>query len=257
VYLESYSGYLNYGWSQLAGWVGAEGKYLHSSAPEFYALGDDPRELHDVIAKHADDVQSAQRAIGELTTLSALDAAAPHTSELDRDLRRLGYGAGGPLHDALPHPLAPSDRKSPRASSGELEPLLVANALGESRHYEDAVPVLQKILAANPAHVLAMDLCAFDLMQLGRFEDAQTLLVRRLALPPRRADTLINLATCRERLGRGSEARTLYERAIEIDRESAQALEALVRLAEAAGDQADAQRWRTRLEALAHERSGG
>ena len=37
VYFESYSGFLNYGWSPLAGWTDRAGKYLHSSRPELYA----------------------------------------------------------------------------------------------------------------------------------------------------------------------------------------------------------------------------
>ncbi len=44
VYFESYYGYVFYNWSPITGWIDAEGKYLQSSAPEFFRIDDDPRE---------------------------------------------------------------------------------------------------------------------------------------------------------------------------------------------------------------------
>ena len=49
VYMESYTGYLNFGWSPLAGWVDQRGKYLHSSKPELYDLDADPLELESLV----------------------------------------------------------------------------------------------------------------------------------------------------------------------------------------------------------------
>jgi arylsulfatase A-like enzyme len=251
IYFESYSGYLNYGWSPLAGWLDARGKYLHSSRPEHYDWRADPGEARDLAAEA--DTAGYRTALAELLARPPLADDTPDgriSDALLSELRQLGYGAIGALLEELPSPLEPSDRPSPKERACELEPLLVANALGDARRYADAVPILQAIVAENPNHLLALDLLAFGLMQLEHFDEARAILERRVSAGAQRADTCINLAVCLERAGDTERARGWYERALELDPSNAQALEELARLAAAAGDAEAASRWRARLESL-------
>jgi choline-sulfatase len=253
LYCESYSGYLNYGWSPLAGWVTRQGKYLHSSKPEYYALATDPREGANAIAQHAAEVAAAQRALLELASRPALvpdGCLEEPTDSLRRDLKSLGYAALGSEVDELPRPLDSSDRPSPAERAQELEPLLIANALGDARRWEDAIVPLEKIVRENPRHALALDLLAFDLMQLGRWGEAQRLLEQRIALGLRRADTHLNLGTCQERLGHPELACPQFRRALELDPENVQALEALLRVCAAGAGGEQVERWRKRLEGI-------
>ena len=250
VYFESYSGFINYGWSPLAGWMDEDGKYLHSSKPEFFRWREDRHEQKNRYGEEGVDVARYQRAISELFERPPIedDSTGGHISEdLLADLRMLGYGAIGTEVLDLPHPLDPTERLSPWERAGELSPLLTATALGQAQRYEEAVLLLRKIVDENPEHGLAIDLLSFDLMQVSRFEEARELLEWRVRSGRRRADTRINLAVCCEKTGDVELAETWFERALELDPNNVQALTELVRLSSARGDEAAAEGWRIRL----------
>ncbi len=234
VYCESYSGFLNYGWSPLSGWTAASGKYLHSSRPEFYELARDVHETRDLFPEPKPAVRAALEAIGQMVSLPSLlvGAAATQIPEpLVRDLRRLGYGASGTALAQIPHPLEKSELAAPRDCAKELEPLLIANALLDARNFTEAAPILAGIVASNPRHLLALDLYGFALLQLERFDEAREVLARRAKLGLARADTLVNWAVACERTNRPDEARTLFARALKLDEANTQALEGFQRLA--------------------------
>jgi arylsulfatase A-like enzyme len=201
VYFESYSGYLNYGWSPLAGWLDERGKYLHSSEPEFYACLTDPEERHDLARSHARECERARANLAELLARVPLARAALAASaELESALTALGYARGGALAPELPAPLAPSDRPSPRSRAHELAPLLRAHALFEAQRFEECRPLVEAIVRENPRHLLAADLLALCLMHAREFERAEAVLRRRLALAEA-ADARLNLGLCRLELG--------------------------------------------------------
>lgn len=259
LYCESYSGFLNYGWSPLSGWITPEGKYLHSSRPECYLRARDPKELHDGFPEPREMVERARAGIDAVARAPALiDATRPR--ELSAiwlsDLRRLGYGAGGPTLEGLPHPLdagKPGDadlRPAPADRAGELEPLLLAHGLLDAGDPRGAVEMLAKILRDNPRHRLALDMRGFALLRLDRAEEARESLLARVELGGARVDTWINLAAASELTGRAAQAAEQLERALALDPTCRPALAALERLATAIGDEelrASAQR---RLAAL-------
>jgi len=252
VYCESFSGFLNYGWSPLCGWTAAGGKYLHSSRPEFYALARDPGEIHDVLAQSDLAARAARDAIGRMLSRAALSAgdAGAIPAELVDDLRQLGYGASGTRLTPIPHPLEPSELAAPRDRAGELEPLLIANALLDARNFAEAASILARIVEANPRHLLGLDLHGFALLQLERFEEAREALTRRIGQGSVRADTLVNLAVANQRLDRSEEARSAFERALDLDPANATALDGLRALALARGDEASAKSFEARLAEL-------
>lgn len=245
VYCESYSGYLNYGWSPLSGWITAEGKYLHSSRPECYLRARDPKELHDGFPQPRELVEQGRAGIDAVARAPALiDASQPR--ELSAiwlsDLRRLGYGAGGPALEGLPHPLDAGNvgdanaRPAPADRAGELEPLLLAHGLLDAGDARGAADTLATILRDNPRHRLALDLRGFALLELDRAEEARETLLARIELGGARADTWINLAAASELTGRAPQAVEQLERALALDPTCRPALVALERVAAAIGD---------------------
>ena len=234
----------------LAGWIAGEKKYLHSSRPESYDLARDEHETRDLFPEPQESVRAARDGIGRLLSKPCLPAAAAGLPEsLVRELRRLGYGASGGVLAAIPHPLAASDLAAPRDRAAELEPLLIANALLDAQNYTEAAPKLAAIVAANPRHLLALDLYGFCLLQLARYEEARDVLARRVAGGVARADTLVNWAVACERTQRADEARGHFERALEIDAANLQALEGLLRLAIQRQDASAIKSWEGRLRA--------
>lgn len=236
VYCESYAGWYDYGWSPLAGVADANGKYLASSAPEFFDLRVDPRELRDRAAERRADVAAARARLAEFLARPAL-APEPLGASVERSawLRELGYGPSVDAASAPPSPLAPSDRPSPASRRDELAALLAANAALETRRLDEAARRLGELLQANPKHALAHDLAAITALELGDFARARELLLARLALGGDSADTRINLALACERLGDDACAETAWQRACELDPESARAADGLAALLERTG----------------------
>lgn len=201
VYFESYSGYLNYGWSPLAGWLDGQGKYLHSSQPEFYSCLTDPDERSDLASSRARECERARANLAEFLARPALAREERGANaELDAALSALGYARGGSAAAELPSPLAPSAAPSPKSRAHELEPLLRAHALFEARRFDQCRALVSTIVRENPRHLLAADLYALCLMQAREFEPAEKVLRQRLSLAEA-ADARLNLALCRLELG--------------------------------------------------------
>jgi len=161
VYLESYSGYINYGWSPLAGWVDAKGKYLHSSNPEYYDLATDPEELHNLLGEGGRDPSTYVAALEALSRRPrlAVGGAAEINEEQRAELRALGYATAGDAEAELPDPLEPSERPAPVDSREQhlafSEALALAYGGEESR--EEAYRLLRRVLEENPSNLQARE----------------------------------------------------------------------------------------------------
>jgi arylsulfatase A-like enzyme len=215
LYFESCAGFLNYGWSPLAGWLDARGKYLHSSAPEFYLPQQDPREAHELAATRAADCARAREHLAEVLARPALaPTAAAEDQALAAAIGALGY-ARGSAEVVVPDPLAPSALPSPRARAHELEPLLRAHALFESGRYGECRPLVEAIVRENPRHLLALDLLGLCRMHAGDFRAAVEAWHQRLALSET-ADTRLNLGLARLELGDAAAALREIEAALRL-----------------------------------------
>ena len=252
VYFESYSGWLNYGWSPLAGWADQRLKYLHSSSPELYDPAADPQEKHDLLGRLPGEPERYRAAIAALAARPALPL---EDSRLQADvlgaLRQLGYAASGAVIPDLPGPLEETHLPSPRERAVELAPLTLASHLAEQGRWEDAIPLLEEILAENPRNRMALDFLGYDLLQVGRHAEAREVLERRLALEPERSDTHVNLGLALELLGDDAAALESMDRALAIDAACQPALEAAARIAARAEETERAEGYRERLQALA------
>ena len=215
VYFESYMGYLELASSPLAGWIDSGGKYLESSAPEFYRLGADPLEQTSDL--EAADVERYRAAIAGVLARPPLPL---EESALDESLlagiRALGYAAGASQAE-LPNPLEKSTRPSPRALMSELSELVRAAGLVDANKYGEALAVVSPLVDAHPEMTRALALEATCLIALGRHAEALEPLQRYLQLAPGRAAEHYNLGLCLRSAGRTEEAIASFERALELE----------------------------------------
>lgn len=215
LYFECYSGYLSYGWSPLAGWIDRQGKYLHSSRPEFFRLDEDPLEQNNLLESGVVDVTRYIEAIDSLASRPALESAFADqvSDESIAMLRELGYAGSGLTPDRIPHPLAPSDRPSPASRSKAHHDTMRALGLVVAEKYQEAVDLLRPVVAENPGNFTAMDQLALGLMRLGRHEEAIPYLENLVAHGPPYIAYLFNLGQCFKTVGRLDEAIKVFRSA--------------------------------------------
>jgi len=255
IYFESFYGYLNFGWSPLAGWIDARGKYLHASDERFFDLQSDPLEERDLLAERAADVTRAQRGIAELERAPKLAAAAPQVSEaLLQSLRGLGYAAVGGESRALPHPLEDTGLPSPERMREPYATSLSALELAKRGELAEAERLFRAVLEVNPGNPFVLDQLAVCLLQRGDFEQAAATLRSILDLGHRSTPGVwFKLARCLEELQQTPEAIEALERALALDPTRAPWLVELARLLRASGRTGEAAQVEQRIAALAKD----
>ncbi len=217
LYFESYYGYLNFGWSPLAGWIASDGKYLHTSAPRYYELSADPREERDLLAARQDAARRAQEAIAELAAKPALASQTGAGGEdLLEALRGLGYAGSGGTPAELPHPLADTGLPDPDSMLEPYRTSLRALELGKQGELAEAERLFRSVLAVNPRNPFVLDQLAVCLLQAGRWTEAEETLRSLLELAPEIPGTWSKLAACLEQQGRAEEALEAAEHAREL-----------------------------------------
>ncbi len=240
VYFESYYGLLYYQWSPLAGWADADGKYVHSSAPEFYATDSDPHETANLIAERAGDVE---RYRAELRRLAQRDALDPADSIADRsiveDLQALGYAGLGGAGD-LPDPLDAGDGASPHARPDELRMLVASWNHATRGEHDAAVRLLELVVAESPRNHDALARLGKYLLILERYEEGIAALERFVKVGPPWPEPYRNLGLAYEKVGNDDKAIEWLLRALEVDPDDKQALPVAIALLEAAGRSEDA-----------------
>ena len=249
-YIESYYGYMCFSWSPLSGWVGSEGKYLHSSRPEFYDVHADPSESQElfeqrreVAARYADRIA----AVFARETLEA-DSAGPGIDEsLRAELEQVGYASSGLGDEALPHPLAPSDLPSPRDGMEERTLTLAVLDMLKAGDYARAEEACRRILATNPGNAWALDRLAASLLRQKRLPEAVAPLRKIVQSGRATVFTYCNLGGSLRALGQTEEALRYFELALELDPNEPLSLSNAAELLERAGRSEEAASLRRRL----------
>ncbi len=98
-----------------------------------------------------------------------------------------------------------------------------ATALHRQGRLNEALPLYQRALAADPNHVEALTLAGAALTQAGQIETALQLLQRAIQLAPNSAQAFANLGAAWRRAGRPADAVAAFERALALDAELADA----------------------------------
>lgn len=235
VYFESYHGLLYFQWSPLAGWADADGKYIHSSAPELYAVGADPGELENVLPAAP---ERAERYRAALERIAGLPALAADDATVDRDvlpsLADLGYAGSSDARE-VPDPLDAGDAPSPHQHADLLRAVMVARRHGLRGEHAEAVALLDQVLARDPTNHEAWNRKGAYLMAMGRTAEAIEALERFLEIGPEWPNVWVNLAKCHAAEGAAEEAERWARKTLEIDPDNEAALALLVELLNRAG----------------------
>jgi arylsulfatase A-like enzyme len=252
VYFESYYGYFGYDWGQLAGWVDARFKYIHSSAPELYDLTKDPRETTNLAQQHAQELAHYQGAISALATRPALQGGGERKVDeaMLAQIQALGYAALGGADEQVPHPLDSAGRVAPAERADELRLVQAAQDAMTAKRYAEAEQILREVVAANPRNYRALNHLGLALAYQDRRAEAIEPFTRLIEIGPPRAEFCVNLGLCLASTGRVPDALAMYRRALELDPDHVTALDNLVRLLEAIGRAEESKPFAERLRAL-------
>lgn len=212
-FFESYTGYLNYGWSPLSGWTDGRLKYLHGTGPELYDVEHDPGERLNLAAERLADVERACTALRSLCALPRLEARGELDEFLAVDVQALGYAGRASAESALPEPLDETGLPAPRERMQELERFYRAILRYNKGKKAEAIRELESLVGEYPGNTTAESVLASYYLGEKRVEEALGMLER---LPPaarERATVQDLFGHCFEQLGRIDEARTHFERA--------------------------------------------
>jgi len=248
VYFESYAGFLNHGWSPIAGWIDRSAKLVASPDPELYLPREDPAEASNRAAERAADVARMRAEIAALARRPALAAtAAPAVDEaLRARVRSMGYAGAADPAARMPDPLVDSGRPPPRERMAELVEYYAAVERAQSGDVAGSIRALQEFAGEHPADLAALDMLGALLAREGRPAEAIPVLERLLAAGSGRVTTHTNLGACYEAQGDLEAALRHFRSAAELAPGGAAPIRSVARVLEALGRRDEAASWRAR-----------
>ena len=242
---EAMKPFLDYGWQPQVMAVEGTTKTILAGRTEVYDVSADPTEKRD-LGPSADLSRPLRAALREYPLPSAQTAAPPEDldDEARRKLASLGYIA------STVKPVVRANAPRP-ADMTALYPILdEAAALFVAERYEQAVPLLERILAADPTNLDAALRLATAHSSLGHDAKALAAFRRAEAIAPDSADVRTYLAL---HLARGADwerSVPMLERIVNETPNKVPALEALALVRERQGKLEEAIDLRKKLHAL-------
>lgn len=225
IYSETFYPRLHLGWSDLASLIEGRMHYVEAPTPELYDLVEDPGETRSLVASERRAYAGLRKALGAHDR--TLAAPVPVDQETASRLASLGYLGGTTVAGgALPDP------KTQKAALGDLERVFELRSEGRPA---DAVPLLRRLVEANPKMVDVWGFLATALYDLGRKEEALAAYQKALALSGGAPHLAAGAAGLLFDLGRFDEAARHAELAVAADPEKA--YETLFRIAVAQRDE--------------------
>ncbi|MGH9360522.1 MAG: sulfatase-like hydrolase/transferase, partial [Thermoanaerobaculia bacterium] len=206
IYSETYFGRLHMGWSELTSVIEDDRHYIEAPAPELYDLAGDPRETRNILEQERRTYAALRKAAADFgKPLANPEAVDPETAQKLAALGYLGGPALGTGEGALP------DAKT---QLHVLADLRLAGQHFFRKEYEQAVPVLRRLLEQNPRMQDPREQLALSLWRLGRFSEAAEAFEQALEMSGGSALYALNLAALYQEMGRLEEARKHAELAL-------------------------------------------
>lgn len=218
---EAMGPFLQYGWQPQIMAVDGRQKAIHAGAIEVYDVVADPAETRDLGA-NANLSREIRKTLLEYPVPS-LEATAPPVldDEARKRLASLGYIT------AETKPVIRKDAPRPRDMAHLFSILEQASDAFVRADYASAIPLLEKVLAADPYNVTAALRIAGAHSALGRHEQALAAFGRAEAIAPNSPDVRHYLALHYARTGEWEKATPLLERVVAETPDRLPALEAL------------------------------
>lgn len=242
---EAMKPFLNFGWQPQIMAVQGRHKAILAGRIETYDLAADPEERRD-LGSGTSLPDGLRRALDDypVPTIDASQPPSALSDEARRSLASLGYVSGTAT------PVVRRDAPRP-ADMVALFPLIdQASTLFVQERYAQAIPVLQKILAADPHNLDAVLRLATAHSSLGQDAAALEAFRRAAALAPTSYDARLYLALHYARGDDWAQAVPVLERTVEEQPERLAAVEGLATVREKAGRLQEAVRLRQKAYTL-------
>lgn len=172
-YAESSYGHLSFGWSKLQAL--RTGKYLYIEAPEreLYDQAIDAPAAHNVAPNSKAVTETAAAEIADFYQRTKTDAPARRelTPEQTESLHALGYMSSDADADAS-GPAGQESGADPKSKIGIANLLYQALVATENEEYQEAVPLLEKVLKQEPNTPVALLQLGRAHMALKQYQDA-------------------------------------------------------------------------------------
>ena len=225
--------FLQFGWQPQIMAVDAQRKVIHAGALEVYNVAADPKETRD-LSKSSDLSRELRKALREYPVPSPAATASNVSEEDRRQLAALGYIA------SEVKPVVRKDAPRPVDMVHLFEPIEQASALFVAERYAAAIPLLEKILAADPYNLMTALRLAVAHSALGNDERALAAFRKAQSLAPDSPDVRAYLAMHYAKSGDVENAAPLLERVVAESPDRLPALEALAAIRERQGRLEDA-----------------
>ncbi|MEM7305660.1 MAG: sulfatase-like hydrolase/transferase [Planctomycetota bacterium] len=249
VYFESYYGFYSFGWSPVVGWANRDGKYLHSSAPEFYTPREDGGETLNRFDALGDGVGAYRDGIDAVAGRSRLERATTDAAEaaVIAKLQGLGYTGAGSDAIGLPHPLEDTGLPSPLEMQELYRVQLYAQDLNSAGRAAEAVPLYRRVVAGNEGNAAAWFQLGGALIQVEEYEESIEASQRALAVGHSWYGPHRNVGLAYDNLGQPEEALAGYKRALDTAPDMIDLLTRVIALCEQLGDDDQANAFRMQL----------
>jgi arylsulfatase A-like enzyme/Tfp pilus assembly protein PilF len=220
VYSESSYGRLSFGWSKLQAW--RTGKYLYIEAPEreLYDATADPQAVHNLAqkSKAVSDTAAAQVADFYRKTKGTPAGRSKLSLEQEESLRALGYLSSTSENAEAAETAGAPDPKG-RIQAANL--LYESLGLMEQEQYQDAVPILERVLEQEPNTVMASLQLGRAYVALKQFPKAVAPLSTVVEKKPEDAFARYELGCALVKSGKWQEAQPQFEAAVSLTSGSA------------------------------------
>jgi arylsulfatase A-like enzyme/Tfp pilus assembly protein PilF len=161
-YFEALSFTLTRGWAPLRGVIGGRHKFINLPIPELYDLSADPKEERNLAGADPGRMEALRAALGGRAS-AAPNRPAAESAATTAALRSLGYLSGSaPVKDVY------TEADDPKRLADVDRELHEAQNLYERGQAEQAIPILTRVLAAQPKMADAYTYLAYVYWELGR-----------------------------------------------------------------------------------------
>jgi choline-sulfatase len=239
---EAMKPFLEYGWQPQVMAVEGARKSILAGRVEMYDVVSDPRETRDLAADDRNR-PPAPAALRDYPVPSPGDTRPPATldAQAQKALASLGYVS------ASATPEVRKDAPRPADMMPLLEVIEKASGLFVAERYAAAIPLFEKVLAADPHNLDAALRLATSHSMLGHDGVAMDLFGRAARISPKSPDVRLYTALHLSRGPRWAEAAPLLEDAVAQFPDRVPALEGLARVRERQGRMDDAVSLRQRI----------
>ncbi|HXO22102.1 MAG TPA: sulfatase-like hydrolase/transferase [Thermoanaerobaculia bacterium] len=231
IYSETYYPRLHLGWSELTSLIQDRFHYIQAPDPELYDLPRDPGERTNALpAERRAYAALRDRLKAFLTPLAAPSAVDDETAQKLASLGYLGASvkASGPLPD-------------PKSRISTLKDFGLALHAYQEQKFAEAVPVFERLVAANPQMVDAWEYLGQALQALGRRDEALAALEKAMTTSGGVSHVALATASLLIEMNRLDEAKKHAELGLATSPASAHSLLAQIAIARKDPDEAERQ----------------